>query len=161
MFKSKNTFLIGGKTTVIVDSKGCKIKIDTEDLNRVKDFTWNYNIQRTTNYVLNAKTGKSIHRVIMSCTDDLCVDHINGDTLDNRKCNLRICTKAENSYNHCVPKNSPLGVTGVTKRRGKYLARITVKGVTYHLGFYSTFEEAIKVRKEAEEKYFGEYRRKD
>lgn len=51
-------------------------------------------------------------------------------------------------------KNNKTGVTGISKRNGKYVARIMIAGKSYQLGTFSTLEEAIQARKNAEEKYF-------
>ena len=52
-------------------------------------------------YVLygRGKNTHRLHRIIMNCPSNMVVDHINGNKLDNRKCNLRICTIEENSQN--------------------------------------------------------------
>ena len=80
------------------------------------------------------------------------VDHINGDTNDNRKCNLRICTQRQNSMNRHYDK-----VMGVWEENGKWKARIKTRQKLLQLGIFDTEEEAIKARKDAEKKYFGEF----
>lgn len=87
------------------------------------------------------------------------VDHINGKTFDNRKSNLRIVNKSQNAMNKGLQNNNTSGVTGVYwhKQSSKWIAYITVDGEYIYLGSYDNFEDAVKVRKEAEEKHFGEY----
>lgn len=51
-------------------------------------------------------------------------------------------------------KNNKTGVTGVSKRNGKYVARIMIANKSYGLGTFTTLEEAVQARKAAEEKYF-------
>ena len=89
------------------------------------------------------------------------VDHKDGNTSFNKKCNLRVCSHHQNSCNHKVASNNTTGVTGVTfvKRTNKYMARIKHNQKEIFLGNFDTLEEATKVRKEAEKKYFKEYRR--
>ena len=53
-------------------------------------------------YAMNGSRDKSIHRIVMNAPKGMDVDHINGDTLDNRKENLRICTRSENCQNRKV-----------------------------------------------------------
>ena len=66
------------------------------------------------------------------------------------------------SKNRKVSKNSTTGCSGVWKTSNNtYRVSIHIKGKRKCLGTFPTLEEAVKVRKEAEEKYFGEYRRKD
>ncbi|MNR37576.1 hypothetical protein D3C85_1556080 [compost metagenome] len=87
------------------------------------------------------------------------VDHINRITYDNRRDNLRVCDNKENVRNQSVQKNSSTGFTGVIylKNDNRYKAEIKYEGNTIYLGVYKNIEDAIKVRKEAEEKYFGEF----
>lgn len=110
--------------------------IDDEDLERILGHTWHVKDRRLieTNLVYFAtnipvSTGyysMTLHRYIMGCSknDGKTVDHINGDTLDNRKCNLRICTKGENNRNKKCAKNNNTGYKGVEIKGGKYIAVI-------------------------------------
>lgn len=88
------------------------------------------------------------------------IDHINRVRSDNRICNLRLATRQQNNRNIKVKSNNNSGFTGVhwNKRLKKWRARIVVDRVLLHLGLYELIEDAIKARKEAEVKYFGEFR---
>lgn len=101
------------------------------------------------------------HRFIMNCPSNKEVDHINGKKNDNRKKNLRICTRQENKRNVGLRANNTSGETGVykDKARDKWFATIKLEK-SINLGRFDTFEEAVKARKEAEIKYFREYRYK-
>lgn len=80
-----------------------------------------------------------LSRFLLNVTDPTTfVDHINHNTLDNRKSNLRVCTNAENSRNRIV--KSPY--KGVSKNGKRYRARIEVDGNKICLGTYNTPEEA-------------------
>ena len=98
----------------------------------------------------------------MNCPDDMVVDHINLNPLDNRKMNLRICTKQQNEMNRPLRNNNTSGITGVSlyKQTNKWRAYIEYNQKYIHLGLFDTKEDAIKARKQAEIKYFGEYRNK-
>lgn len=100
-----------------------------------------------------------MHRLIMNAPSDKFVDHINHKRNDNRKHNLRFVTNQQNLMNGKVRATNTSGVTGVVRRRDrdKWQASITINYKTINLGSYNTFEDAVKARKEAEEKYFGEY----
>ncbi len=132
-----------------------KTIIDLDDVEKVKNIKWWKNKR---GYV-NSKN-IMLHKFIMNCPKDKVVDHINHNPLDNRKCNLRICTQGENRFNSNIRKDNTTGYIGIVfiKKTNKYRARITKNGVTYNLGHYNSLEEAIKARKEAEEKYFGEFK---
>lgn len=75
------------------------------------------------------------------------VDHVNRDTLDNRRCNLRVVTHAVNAQNKgpqhrlAETRHLPVGV-GLVKSTGRYQAYATLRGKMHHGGYYSTIEEA-------------------
>lgn len=81
-----------------------------------------------------------MHRVIMNPPPGLVIDHINHNGLDNRRVNLRICTRRENHQN-MVHKNRT-GFVGVYKNYNKYYSLIRIKGKRYNLGSFNTPEEA-------------------
>lgn len=93
-----------------------------------------------------------MHRVIMDPPDGMEIDHLNRNTLDNRRCNLRIATRSENHLNRGVSAKSKSGVSGVAwdAVRKKWRASITVRGAVHELGRFSEIEDTIAVRREAE-----------
>jgi hypothetical protein len=130
----KNQFKVIGDYTEISLIRGngevSKTLIDTEDLEKVRGygFTWHYfigNHEASSPYAVGNKvdwdTGQRkskriyLHRVIMDCPYDRVVDHINHDTLDNRKSNLRIVSASENQQNRKgARKGSKSGARGVS-----------------------------------------------
>lgn len=109
---------------------------------------------------VNGKT-TSIHAVLMNPPKGMKVDHINGDILDNRRCNLRICTNAENIRNSRRYSCNRLGIKGVSKERtGKFRAQIrNNEGKHLHLGTFETADAAHQAYVEAAKKYHGEFAR--
>ena len=87
------------------------------------------------------------------------VDHIDGNTLNNRKDNLRAATNSTNQANAKVRHDNTSGVKGVSwhKAKNKWRATITVDGKAKHLGLFESFEEAKYVRERAAEQAFGDY----
>ena len=98
---------------VLYNKNGDKIAealIDTEDIGKISSDKWCID---KNNYVKNSKQ-EYLHRVILGAPKDMCVDHINGNTLDNRKNNLRICTNRENTSNRTkLGTNNTSGILGV------------------------------------------------
>lgn len=84
------------------------------------------------------------------------LDHINRIKDDNRIENLRECTSKENQQNTDLQKNNTSGFKGVGwyKKYNKWCAKIKVDGKYIFLGYFENKEDAIKVRKESEEKYW-------
>jgi hypothetical protein len=90
------------------------------------------------------------------------IDHINGDKLDNRICNLRDVTRQQNTVNTSVRKNSATQIKGVSYREGRRLrwcAKIRANGKQTYLGSYLTANEAAAAYAKAAKEYFGEYAR--
>jgi hypothetical protein len=111
-------------------------------------------------YITN-RGGKVLYRMLANCPSNMEIDHINLNTLDNRRCNLRACTHQQNQINQPLQKNNTSGVSGVSyyPPRKKYRARIKVSQHDIHLGYYSSFEEAVQARNVGMELMFGEYGR--
>lgn len=78
------------------------------------------------------------------------IDHINGDRLDNRWCNLRSVSAFDNARNQGERIDNTSGCRGVTRNGSGWMVRISQNGVRYGLGTYKSFEEAVAVRKQAE-----------
>ena len=139
-----------------------QVIIDTEDLDKVKDIKWKLS---NSGYAMNTpKSGPATHmsRVIYGedkLNNELFVDHINHNTLDNRKCNLRAATKSQNAMNSIKmgnpSKNIIPGVYSVNS--GNYSASIKYMQQDFYLGTYSTFEKAAYARWIAEVILFGEF----
>lgn len=100
--------------------------------------------------------GSPVHSLVNKTPKGLCTDHISGNTLDNRKSNLRSVSKKENGRNCRVNTDNSPGVCGVSFRKdtSKWSAKITVDCKVIYLGTcYETFEDAVKARKLAEIQY--------
>lgn len=140
-----------------------RTKIDLDDIEKVKKYRWSLSSH---GYVKTGKETLYLHRYLMNIQDDeLVVDHISGNTLDNRKANLRICTIQQNVINQGSKRanTSISGVKGVNwdNRKEKWVACIGFDYEKIKLGFFDTIKEAHELRKQAEEKYFGEYAREE
>lgn len=117
----------------------------------------------------------SMHRQIMGLTfgDSTCVDHINGNRLDNRRVNLRVCTHTENIHNSKLSKRNKSHAKGVFHQRVEYdtkngtvckhywRASIMVDRKNIFLGTFTYdsagFKQAKKAYNDAAKKYYGEF----
>lgn len=159
-FKKKNPCVVLGDYVVMYTFKQEEIYVDLEDYSKVEDICWHI---APNGYVRGNDNGKdvSLHCMIMDAPQGTMVDHRGGHTTraDNRKSNLRISTNGENQRNKCLQSNNTSGCAGVAyvKNTGKWRATITVNCKCIYLGYYANFDDAVKARKEAEEKYFGEW----
>lgn len=86
-----------------------------------------------------------LHRYLLDAPGDRQVDHINGDKLDNRRCNLRLVTRSQNQQNYHRPRKSKFGRGVCLHRRRKtkpYQAQIFLDGRKKSLGYFRTPDEA-------------------
>lgn len=136
---------------------------DLEDYEKIKDYKWYLNPKKYANALALDNNNKRKYvfasRIIMDCPEDMVVDHINKDTLDNRKENLRIITTTENNRWKKIARNNKYGITGIylDKETGYWNASICVNLKQIYLGYYKTKEEAIIARLLAEKKYYSEF----
>lgn len=155
--RKTNTYRIEGDVSYIVCASGDEIIVDTEDLDILKQYQWGViRGYATTNF---NRTTTSLHRIVTNAPKGYVVDHINHNTLDNRKCNLRVCTQSNNAMNRKKAINNTTGYVGVVYKKDchKWEASIRVDKKRKYLGLYETPELAYKARKEAEEKYYGKF----
>lgn len=158
-FKPNEIILKDNYAEIIINSKKygtLKSKIDLDDIEKVKDLMCSIAYApHIKSFYVNCRNGYSnnvykLHRLITNCKNNLVVDHINHDTLDNRKYNLRCISNMNNTQN----KKEKFGIN-FEKQRGLWRARIGVNYKRIELGFFNTYEEALKVRLEAEKKYYN------
>ena len=141
----------------ITSNTGNEFLIDKEDCPKVSEHTW---LETDQGYIITHIEGRNVrlHRFILDIYDDRMVDHINRNKRDNRKSNLRIVTKQQNSINRIASKKSKTGIKGVSLLpNGMYIARIMKDGKNIHLGCYQTIDEAKYARGKAEIELFGEF----
>lgn len=137
-------------------------QIDRSDWQRLEHLPWRtgYNNHGRPFVARQTGSGRTIKNisiyhdvlgVVPSTAQD--VDHINCDPLDNRKANLRLCTRQQNTWNR-RPKS---GLKGVSKKKNRFIARIMVGGRVLRLGSFLTAHEAAHAYDAAATKHFGEY----
>lgn len=102
-----------------------------------------------------------VHRFVMGLPAGKVIDHINGNKLDNRRSNLRICRQRDNVLNSRRRTDNKSAIPGVywATRRQKWAAQINVDGRMVALGRFVSKDEAKQARLEAERKYHGEFAR--
>jgi len=135
-------------------NKGKVTLVDDEDYEMYKDHRWFIR----EGYVIGLGEvfkGKRLHRLIMNPPDGMVVDHRNGDPLDNRRENLRVCEIKGNARNR--RPNTGYKYKGVRFTDGKWLARITVNATKLHLGYFASEEEAASAYNAAALHYYGEF----
>ena len=138
--------------------------ISEESFEKVSEFIWSYNNGYAYRDVVNidgSRTRLYLHREIADAPSGLVVDHINGDPLDNRLENLRVCTTSDNLRNRAKPKHAKLSVfKGVRPRCGNFEASIgRTFGDHEYLGVYRTELDAAIAYNLAATRKYGEFAR--
>ena len=156
--KKYNQYDLSGEYGIGYTSKREEFYFDLEDYDKIKDYCWYKNNE----YILTTVNNKTLwlHKIVLAQNDNrYYIDHINHCKFDNRKCNLRIVTSSQNHFNSTLNSKNKSGYKGVVfdKARNQWRAYININYKQIYLGRYNSEDDAIKSRKEAEEKYFGEY----
>jgi hypothetical protein len=178
MFKKHNRYNIDGDFAIGFTEDNEEFWVDKEFVPMLNNFYFWYDehgylkAKNPSNDPLNiGRKNIYLHILVMDGynlnvnPDKKFVDHKthperNGKKFDNRLSNLRFATNGENNQNQCLSKRNTSGTTGVIfhKQTGKWKAQIVINKEYIYLGLYSNLQDAINARKNAELKYFGEYR---
>lgn len=141
------------------DSYGrCEFYFDKEDFDKIKNYTWSF----SNDYLRDTKDRSiAMHQIILPTDDGYAPEHIHGTATknDNRKSNLRTATQSQNLMNTTLRRDNTSGAKGVHWRKdaNKWTATIWINKKCISLGCFDNFDDAVKARAQAEEKYFGEF----
>lgn len=142
---------------MLIKSKGkmFKILIDEEDVLILSQNTWYLGVggKYIVSDIFNPYKRIYIHRFLMNPDKDKLVDHINHDTLDNRRQNLRVCTSSQNQMNRPTPSKGYMW----SKKLGKWRSYIQYQRKSIHIGYFSSEVEAAAARAKFEKELFKEF----
>lgn len=137
-------------------------RVDDEDYEYLMQFSWTaQNTSSPTWYASGRVNGEHtyMHRIIMNCPRGTIVDHENGDGLDNRRSNLRLSTRSQNTANSLIYSTNTSGFKGVSwnKSMRKWEANISINGKKIYLGVFSDPLEAALSYDTAARELFREF----
>jgi hypothetical protein len=135
-----------------------QVLLDEADFVKLARHRWFALVRNGTPYAARTLNGKTVamHRILMGDPAGLQVDHVNHDTLDNRRSNLRVCSQAENLRN----RRSRTGASrfkGVSPTGSKWRADIRQNGKGKYLGTFQTEEEASAAYDRAAREFYGAF----
>lgn len=171
--KRGNNYIVQNDGTVLIElhrrngKESLYTIIDKEDLDRVINYPYTWfsvyrkNIDGFYAMVTNAgeHTTMLLHQFIMRDENSI-IDHINNDSLDNRKCNLRPISISSNGTNRKSKNiNNKSGYRNVCKLGNRWIVQLQINGRNTNLGSFSLdkLNEAGKFAEEMRQKYYGEY----
>lgn len=131
--------------------KGEDCLIDDDNFELVSKYKWH----KIKSYGYAMSNGIRMHRLIMDCPKGMEVDHINGNTLDNRKCNLRICSHADNQKNMKVRTDGVSKFKGVSWDKQMYKWRVRVQN--QFIGLFDNERHAAMAYDLNAKQLFGEF----
>jgi hypothetical protein len=130
---------------------------DMQDFETIRWFTWYEQVDHTGYHTLITKHNGN-HIKMSQLLGCKYYDHADRNPLNNRRYNFRKATHADNARNRTIQKNNTSKIIGVNMDEcGFWIARIQVNGKRKYLGYFANKDDAIRVRLEAEVKYYGEF----
>ena len=132
--------------------------VDAADYKKLCRYKWYACRHGSTIYATCRKNGKAVymHRMIMRPRKGYVVDHIDGNGLNNRRCNLRVCTHQQNQANR-GPCGGSSRYVGVYRKGDKWVATIKYRGEHFYLGIFDDEVEAAKARDRKAYELHGPY----
>lgn len=140
--------------------------VDDADYPKVAKYKWFLRKEKYTGYAARSYKKPDgrvgvirMHRLILDAPSHLDVDHINGNGLDNRRCNIRLCTRQENVWNTRARHGKTSRYKGVCwdKASKKWKAQINIDGKKHSIGRFTKEKEAAKAYQKKAKEAFGEF----
>ncbi len=152
-------------------TRGLYATVDAQDYPELIKYKWHARIRQGTNLIYAARNTSYrekgqrrkgmvlMHRQIMKTPEGMVVDHINGNGINNRRCNMRNCSQFENTHNCRPRKDGKSKFIGVDPHRNRWRARVCYKGRKQHIGVFDTQVEAARARDRKAIELFGAFAR--
>ena len=159
---------VKGDIAYVPLTQGYEAIIDADDVSIVSGFLWYAKVKASGAYAARRARGPRMvcrtiymHKEILHIGDGLEVDHADGNTLNNRRANLRPATKSQNQYNQRIRTDNSSGVKGVYwhSQKKMWRAEIKVERCKKHLGFFQSISDAADAYAKASAEFHSEFGR--
>jgi hypothetical protein len=161
MQRLRNKFKVVGDVIWVTLTKGKKTCIDAKDWSIIKNFKWLAHNRRGKFYAATGSKGLTIHRLLLSGNR---ADHKDGDSLNNRRRNLRIATQRQNCANTRINSRNTSGFKGVSLNKRTNLWRAYIQSrpknkskIFFQIGEFTNKIDAAKAYNKAAISYFGKF----
>ncbi len=135
--------------------------VDVDNYKRLNQYKWCLSGIKGQHYAIRKDHGKIVkmHHEILDVPEGMVCDHINHNRLDNRRCNLRICTLAQNGYNRLPNTTGTSRYKGVHRHKQvrKWVAEIQYKNHSIHIGCFDYEQDAAIAYDDMAIRLFGEF----
>jgi hypothetical protein len=148
-------------------TKNKKTLVDDNDFDFLNQWSWywvgkrgsKYGYAERTQRIRGRQTHIKLHRLLANAKKGEQVDHINGDSLDNRRENLRLCSQSQNNANRKILTTNKSGYRGVSwsNHAKKWRTVFKVNSEQRHLGYFDNIRDAAKAYNLEAKKYFGDF----
>ncbi len=141
-------------------TKGKYALVDDNDYDFLMKWKWCFNGRCAVRHSRKLEKGKTsifMHRVILQTPDGLDTDHKNQNALDNRRNNLRVCSRSENMGNRGKQINNTVGFKGIVWHKNRWVARVRGKNKKMHIGRFDNKIEAARAYDKMAIEVFGEF----
>lgn len=142
--------------------KGHTVLVDNRDFKKIENYGWYVSFDGASHYLKANKQGSSVsyHSMVVNPPDGMMVDHIDGNTLNNLRHNLRVCSASQNQANQKKQKRQKTSqYKGVCfyPRANKWKAQIGYEGSRLSLGYFNSEEDAARAYDVAATGIFGKF----
>lgn len=163
MAKAVRQIRVDGALAYVPLTQGREAVIDAADVPLVEGVNWCALNAMGKTYAARTRAGKLdlMHRVLTAGADKRHVDHIDGDTLNNCRSNLRLATRSENGHNARLSRANTSGVKGVSwhKHSGKWRGQIMHGRKSVLVGYFDTLDAAAAAMDFARDFLHGDFAR--
>lgn len=168
MSKRARPLRIEGSIAIITLTQGYEAHIDAADAHLVEAFNWCVLIHPRRNAIYAARATRIpkkqmflLHRVLTEAPENLQVDHMDGNGLNNRRSNLRLCSRLQNQISKGPRSDNRSGLKGVSwcSKAKKWQSEIMLHGKRKWLGYFAAPEDAHAAYADAAHELHGEFAR--